>query len=393
MAAGGKDYGAIFDVAIAVKDGRITWIGPRAELPHGEAKATHRLGGRWITPGLVDCHTHLVFAGDRAGEFEQRLKGATYAQIARAGGGIRATVANTRAASEEQLLLESETRLRALMAEGVTTIEIKSGYGLDVVNERKMLRVARQLARRNPVTVKTTFLGAHALPQEYDGRQDEYARLVAGPMLETIAQEGLADAVDAFMETIGFTASQTEMVFAAAQGRGLPVKLHADQLSDSDGAALAARFGALSADHLEYANEDGIRAMAAAGTVAVLLPGAFYFLRETKLPPVEAFRRHEVKMAVASDINPGSSPARSLLLMLNMACTLFGLTPAEALAGVTRNAAAALGLADDLGALEAGKLADFVVWDINHPAEVSYWIGGSPARTIVRGGIVVGGVQ
>ncbi|HJS32163.1 MAG TPA: imidazolonepropionase [Alphaproteobacteria bacterium] len=391
MAAGGDDYGATLDAAIAVRDGRIAWIGPRAELPQCEAKVTHRLGGRWICPGLVDCHTHLVFAGERAGEFEQRLKGASYAEIARAGGGIRSTVADTRAASEGQLILEAETRLRALMSEGVTTVEIKSGYGLDVASECKMLRVARQLARRNPVTVKTTFLGAHALPPEYEGRQDDYIRLVAGPMLEAVARENLADAVDAFMETIGFNALQTMTVFAAAQARGLPVKLHADQLSDSNGAALAAQFGALSADHLEHTNEDGVRAMAAAGTVAVLLPGAFYFLREKKLPPVEAFRRHGVKIAIASDSNPGSSPARSLLLMLNMACTLFGLTPAEALAGVTCNAAAALGLADELGTLEAAKAADFVVWDIGHPAELSYWIGGSPARAIVRGGIVVGG--
>ena len=391
MAAGVGDYGAIADAAIAVKDGRIGWIGPRAALPKGEAEATHRLGGRWVTPGLVDCHTHLVFAGERAGEFERRLKGATYAEIARAGGGIRATVANTRAASEEQLILEAEPRLRALMSEGVTTIEIKSGYGLDVANECKMLRVARALARRHPVTVKTTFLGAHALPPEYAGRQADYVALVAGPMLEAVAYENLADAVDAFMETIGFTDSETATVFAAARARGLPVKLHADQLSDSNGAALAARFGALSADHLEYANEDGVRAMAAAGTVAVLLPGAYYFLRETKLPPIAAFRRHGVKMAIASDSNPGSSPARSLLLMLNMGCTLFGLTPAEALAGVTRNAAAALGLAEIRGTLEIGKAADFVAWDIGHPAELSYWMGGNPARTIVRGGDFVGG--
>lgn len=388
--AGADGYGAIRDGAIAVRHGRIAWLGPRSAMPTTVAGATHSLGGRWITPGLIDCHTHLVFAGDRADEFEQRLNGATYEEISRAGGGIRSTVARTRAASEPELLAAAGGRLAALMAEGVTTIEIKSGYGLNIEGELKILRVARELAKRFPVTVRTTFLGAHALPPEYSGRQREYVRLVAGEMLEAVMRENLADAVDAFMENIAFTPDETATVFAAAHARDLPVKLHADQLSDGSGAALAARFGALSADHLEYTSEAGVRAMAESGTVAVLLPGAFYFLGETRVPPVALFRRYGVPMAVASDCNPGSAPTVSLLLMLNMACTLFRLTPAEALAGVTRNAAAALGIAGERGTLALGKSADFVAWNVGHPAELSYWLGRNPAHLVVREGAIVG---
>jgi imidazolonepropionase len=386
MTPGGAPYGAIDDGAVAVKDGRLAWVGPRARLP-GNGAVTHDLGGAWITPGLIDCHTHLVFGGDRAGEFEQRLKGATYEEIARAGGGIRSTVAKTRAASPDELFESAARRLKSLLAEGVTAVEIKSGYGLDIDTEMKMLRVARRLGEAFSVTVRATFLGAHALPPEYQGRQSDYVDLVAGPMLNAVAEAGLADAVDVFAERIAFSSEETARIFNAARQRGLPVKLHADQLSNQNGAALAARFGALSAEHLEHASEEGIAAMGRAGTVAVLLPGAFYFLRDTRMPAVDLMRRYGVPIAIASDCNPGSSPAVSLLLMLNMACTLFRLTPEEALAGVTRNAARALGLADR-GTLEAGKAADFVVWDISHPAELSYWIGANPARTVVRNGAV-----
>lgn len=381
----GAAYGAVEDGAIAVRDGRIAWVGRRAELPSTMAGAVCDLGGRWVTPGLIDCHTHLVFGGDRAGEFELRLKGATYEEIARAGGGIRSTVAKTRAATEDELFAAARRRLESLLAEGVTTVEIKSGYGLDVATEVKMLRVARRLGQALPVGVRTTFLGAHAVPPEYQGRQSDYADFVAGPMLDAVAAEGLADAVDVFADSIGFTNDEASRILAAARAKGLPVKLHADQLTDQGGAALAAHFGALSADHLEHAAVDGLAAMGRAGTVAVLLPGAFYFLRDTKLPPVELFRRHGVMMALATDCNPGSSPVLSLLLMLNMACTLFRLTPEEALAGVTRHAARALGLADR-GTLAPGQAADFVVWDISHPAELSYWIGANPARIVVRAG-------
>ena len=382
------DYGAIEDGAIAVSDGRIAWVGPRRELPAVKDAMVHDAGGGWITPGLIDCHTHLVFAGDRSAEFERRLKGASYEEIARAGGGIRATVASTRAASEDELYSASLKRLHMLMAEGVTTVEIKSGYGLNVDSERKMLRVGRRLGADLPVTVRTTFLGAHALPPEYDGRQRDYVDLVAGTMLQAIAAEGLADAVDVFAEKIAFTREEATRIFDAARKLGLPVKLHADQLSDQGGAALAARFGALSADHLEYADEAGIAAMAASGTIAVLLPGAFYFLREKRLPPIELLRRHAVPIAIATDCNPGSSPVLSLLLVVNMACTLFRMTPEEALVGVTRNAAYALGLRDR-GTLEAGKVADFAIWDIAHPAEFAYWMGSNPLRSIVKHGVAL----
>ena len=386
----GPGYGEIRDGAIAVRGGRIAWVGARAALPASLQTAStreHDAGGRWITPGLIDCHTHLVYAGSRAGEFEQRLNGATYEEIARAGGGIRSTVAATRAASEAALLEASKPRLRALAAEGVTTVEIKSGYGLEAGAEAKMLRVARSLGNALPVTVRTTFLGAHALPPEFDGRADAYIDEVCERMLPEIARARLADAVDAFCERIGFSAGQTERVFEAARRLALPVKLHAEQLSNQGGAQLAARYGALSADHIEYAEEEDVAAMARAGTVAVLLPGAFYFLRETRVPPIDLLRRHGVVMAVATDCNPGTSPMTSLLLALNMACTLFRLTPQEALAGATREAARALGLARDAGTLEAGKAADFALWSVERPAELAYGIGVNPLHAVVKGGV------
>ena len=383
-----EPYGAIEPGAVAVQDGRIAWLGPAAELPGAPeslARECHDLEGRWLTPGLIDCHTHLVYGGDRAGEFELRLEGASYEAIARAGGGIRSTVSATRDADEASLTEAARARLRHLMAEGVTTVEIKSGYGLALEPELKQLRVARHLGATEPVTVKTTFLGAHALPPEFEGRAEAYIDAIVDMMPE-VAASGLADAVDAFCEGIGFTPDQTARVFEAARATGLPVKLHADQLSDLGGGALAARYGALSADHLEYASEASIAAMAEAGTVAVMLPGAFYVLRESKLPPVEACRAAGVPMALASDCNPGSAPVTSLLLMLNMACTLFRLTPEEALAGATRNAAQALGLQDECGRLAPGLAADFALWAIAVPAELSYRIGFNPCAGIVQAG-------
>ena len=384
-------YGAIADAAIAVQDGRIAWLGSMAELPAApESLATrrHDAGGAWITPGLVDCHTHLVYGGDRAREFELRLTGASYEEIAKAGGGIRSTVEQTRAASEEELFALALPRLEDLMAEGVTTVEIKSGYGLTLQDELKMLRVARRLGESAPVTVKTTFLGAHAIPPEFDRRPEDYIDSVVA-MLPEVAASGLADAVDAFCEGIAFYPEQVARVFEAAATHGLPVKLHADQLSDLEGAKLVARFGGLSADHLEYTGEEGVKAMALKGTVAVLLPGAFYVLHETRLPPVEALRRAGVPIALATDCNPGSSPITSLLLILNMGCILFRLTPEEALAGVTRNGARALGMAETHGTLEVGKAADLAVWDIAHPAELAYRIGHNPCRQVVKDGKVV----
>ncbi|HMB77577.1 MAG TPA: imidazolonepropionase, partial [Kiloniellaceae bacterium] len=368
---------------------RIAFVGPQSDLPGvPESLALHlrRLEGRWITPGLIDCHTHLVYGGDRAGEFEQRLQGVSYADIARAGGGIKSTVTATRSADRSSLLADAKGRAEALLSEGVTTIEIKSGYGLDLDNELKQLWAARRLGALLPVTVRTTFLGAHALPPEAEGDSDGYIDRVV-EMLPQVKSSGLADAVDAFCENIAFSPEQTARVFEAARRLGLPVKLHADQLSDSGGAALAAKFQALSADHLEYTSEAGVAAMAEAGTVAVLLPGAFYFLRETKLPPLEAFRAAGVPIAIASDSNPGSSPVTSLLLMLNMACTLFRMTPEEALAGVTREAARALGLARSHGTLELGKAADFAIWEIDRPAELAYRIGFNPLHQAVRSGV------
>jgi imidazolonepropionase len=380
-------YGAIEDGALAWKDGLVTFAGPRSELPGEPADLAARVDSashRWITPGLVDCHTHLVFAGDRAPEFERRLQGASYEQIAREGGGILSTVRATRAASEEELLAASLPRARALRADGVTTIEIKSGYGLDLDSERRMLRVARELGRVLGLTVRTTFLAAHALPPEYAGRPDDYITQVCA-WLPVLHGEGLVDAVDAFCEGIGFSPGQTRRVFEAASALGIPVKLHADQLSDLGGAGLAASFGGLSADHVEYTSEASVQAMADAGTVAVLLPGAFHVLRETRLPPLEAFRRHAVPMAVATDLNPGTSPLQSLRLAMALACTHFGLTPEESLRGATLHAARALGL-HDRGRLLPGLRADFVQWDIGHPAELCYWLGGDLAHAVVVAG-------
>jgi len=388
MAAGGAPYGAIEGGALAAQDGRIAWLGPARELPgppESLARECHDLEGRWVTPGLIDCHTHLVYGGDRAREFELRLEGATYEELARAGGGILSTVKATRQASEDQLVEGALPRLGALLAEGVTTVEIKSGYGLELASELKQLRAARRLGERLPVTVKTTFLGAHALPPEFADRPDDYIDAVVAMMPE-VAGSGLADAVDGFCESIGFTPAQTARVFTAAVAEGLPVKLHADQLTDLGGAALAARFGALSADHLEFTGEAGVAAMARSGTVAVLLPGAFYFLRETKLPPIAAFRSAGVPIALATDSNPGSSPMTSLLLVVNMACTLFRLTPEEALAGVTVHGARALGLAETHGTLEVGKAADLAIWDVERLAELAYRIGFNPLADVVKDG-------
>ena len=373
--------GVIERGAIGTKDGRIAFAGPIADLPTGwDAHERITLDGRWVTPGLVDCHTHLVYAGDRAREFELRLAGASYEEIAGAGGGIVSTVRATRAASEDALVAQSLPRLDALIAEGLTTIEIKSGYGLDRDTEIKQLRAARRLGRERPIDVMTTFLGAHALPPEANDK-DRFIDQVCA-MIPEIAREGLADAVDAFCEGIAFSPAQVARVFVAAKAAGLPVKLHADQLSNLHGARLAAEHGALSADHLEYGDEDGAAAMAAAGTVAVLLPGAFYVLREKQMPPVEAFRRHGVPLAIATDCNPGTSPITSLLLIMNMAATLFRLTVDECLAGVTRSAARALGRAD-IGTLEAGKRCDLAIWDIERPAELVYRIGLNPLHARV----------
>jgi imidazolonepropionase len=387
MVGGAADFGVVRDAALAVHDGRIAWLGPRSDLPR-DLRAAHTVdgAGAWVTPGLIDCHTHIVYAGNRSDEFEARLNGASYAEIAQRGGGIVATVRATRSASEDELFRASVPRVQALLAEGVTTLEIKSGYGLDLATERKLLRVARRIGHELPVSVRTTFLGAHAVPPEFAGRADDYIDEVCERMLPVLVGDGLVDAVDAFCESIGFTPAQTERVFRAAAKLHTPVKLHAEQLSNQGGATLVARYGGASADHLEYLSQEGIAAMRSSGTVAVLLPGAFYVLRETRVPPVDALRAAGVRMAVATDCNPGTSPMTSLLLAMNMACTLFRLTPLEALAGTTAVAARALGLQADVGTLEAGKAADFVLWDVERPADLAYAIGFNPCRSVVRAG-------
>jgi len=387
--AGDAPYGELRDGAIGIVGDRIAWVGRARDIPR-DASARRELDGarRWLTPGLVDCHTHLVYAGNRAREFEARLAGATYEDIARAGGGIASTVRAARAATEAELVAQSRPRLASLAAEGVTTIEIKSGYGLETATECKQLAAARTLAAEVGVDVRTTLLAAHTIPAEFAGRADDYIDLVCNETIPEAARHGLADAVDAFCETIGVTPEQTRRVFAVAKTHGLAVKLHADQLSDSGGAALAAQFGALSADHLEWTNAKGVEALAHSGTVAVLLPGAFYALRETRLPPIDALRAARVPIAISTDCNPGTSPVQSLLLMLNMACTLFRLTPAEALAGVTVHAARALGLSDR-GTLVAGQRADLALWNIEAPPELAYRIGANPCAGVVRGGRVI----
>nr|WP_312784027.1 imidazolonepropionase [Brevundimonas sp.] len=375
MTEGGQPYGAIEDAAILIQDGRIVWVGPRADLPVHKAVETDHLGGRWVTPGLIDCHTHLVFGGDRSGEFERRLEGATYEEIARAGGGIVSSVKATREASEDELYASACKRLEGLKATGVTTLEIKSGYGLDHDSELKMLRVARRIGREAGVRVRTSYLGLHAVPPEHKSDRAAYVDKAVDEILPAAHAEGLVDAVDAYCEPIAFTTDEVARLFDKAEALGLPVKLHADQLSDGGGAALAARYHALSADHIEHTTEPGVQAMAEAGVVAVLLPGAFLMLRETKLPPVALLRQHGVRMAVASDCNPGTSPVASMTAALNLACVQFRLTPEEAIAGATRHAARALGLQDEVGTIEAGKAADLAVWDISRPAELCYWLG------------------
>jgi imidazolonepropionase len=383
-----QGLGLVEDGLIAARDGRIVYAGGAAEAPGGlEAKERIDCGERWITPGLIDCHTHLVYGGNRAGEFEQRLGGATYEEIARAGGGIVSTVQATRRASVAELIAATRPRLDALVAEGVTTIEIKSGYGLTLDAERRQLQAARQLGGDSAVTVRTTFLGAHAIPPEMKGRSGEYIALVCDQMLPAVAAEGLADAVDAFCEKIGFSPDETARVFTAARKLGLPVRLHADQLSNLHGAELAAKFGALSADHLEYADHAGIAAMKAAGTVAVVLPGAFYFIREHQLPPIDAMRRHGVPIALATDSNPGTSPLTSILLAMNMGATLFGLAVDECIAAVTREAAQALGLSHEIGTLDAGKFCDLAIWNIERPAELVYRMGFNPLHARVYHGM------
>ena len=378
---------ALLDAALVVDQGRMVWIGPLSDLPSTwSSQPRHDGRDAWVTPGLVDCHTHLVYGGQRANEFAMRLAGASYEEVARAGGGIVSTLRATRLASEDDLFDTAAARLQALLAEGVCAIEVKSGYGLSLEHERKQLRVARRLGQAFGVTVCTTFLGAHALPPEYAGRSDDYIRLVCEDMMPALAAEGLVDAVDVFCETIGFTLAQTEQVFQAAQALGLPVKLHAEQLSDMGGSALAARFGALSCDHIEHLSAEGIAAMRQAGTVAVLLPGAYYTLRDTHMPPIAALREAGVPMAVSTDHNPGTSPVLSLVLMMNMACTLFRLTVPEALAGVTRHAAQALGLQSTHGQLGLGRPANFVLWPLNDVSELAYAVGQRTACRVVRQG-------
>lgn len=391
MSDGSNSYGAIENGALAIANGKIAWLGTMSDLSASEYKAEHVIDGKgaWLTPGLVDCHTHLVFGGNRANEFEMRLEGKSYQEIANAGGGIVSTVTATRAASESELFQSAFKRLAAMHQQGVTTIEIKSGYGLDSENEIKMLQVAGQLAKSLPVTVRKTFLGAHALPAEYQDRADDYIKFVCEDMLPKVASLQLADAVDVFCEGIGFSLAQTEQVFAAAKKYHLPIKVHAEQLSNLGGTALAAKYQALSSDHIEFLDEAGVIAMKSADMTAVLLPGAFYFLRETQLPPIELLRKHKVSMAVATDANPGTSPINSLQLMLNMACTFFRLTPVEALAGVTCHGAKALGLANSKGQLAVGYDADIACWDIKQPAELCYQFGVNPLSQLMQAGKIV----
>ncbi|MBW3532465.1 imidazolonepropionase [Shewanella sp. NKUCC06_TVS] len=384
-------YGAIANAAIAVKDGKIAWLGPRSELPAFDVLSipVYRGKGGWITPGLIDAHTHLIFAGNRANEFELRLQGASYEEIARAGGGIISTVKACREADEAELFELGRQRLNALAKEGVTTVEIKSGYGLDTETELKILRVARELGKHHHVDVKTTFLGAHAIPPEYKDNSDGYVDLIINKMLPAVIAENLADAVDVFCENIAFNLEQTERVLSAAKAAGLEIKLHAEQLTNMGGSALAARLGAKSVDHIEYLDEAGVKALSESGTCAVLLPGAFYFLRETQKPPIDLLRQYGVPMVLASDFNPGSSPICSTLLMLNMGCTLFRLTPEEALTGLTLNAAKALGIEDTVGSLVVGKQADFCLWDIATPAQLAYSYGVNPCKDVVKNGKLV----
>ena len=379
-------YSMIENAAIVTLGNKIDWIGDQQNLPEAQYDETIDLQQAWVTPGFIDCHTHSVFGGNRSVEFEKRLQGVSYAEIAAQGGGIASTVRATREATEQQLLDSALRRVKSLLKDGVTTIEIKSGYGLDYINERKMLRVIREIGQRLPITVKSTCLAAHALPPEYHEQSDAYIEYICTEMLPKLHQEGLVDAVDAFCEYLAFSPEQVERVFKTAQSLNLPVKIHAEQLSSLAGSSLAARYQALSADHLEYITEDDVKAMAASGTVAVLLPGAFYFLRETKLPLMDLLKQHQVRIALSTDLNPGTSPVLSLRLMLNMGSTLFRLTPEETLAGVTIHAAHALGLQDSHGSLVQGKVADFIAWDIEHPSELTYWLGGDLSKRIVYQG-------
>jgi imidazolonepropionase len=382
-----SDYGVIEDGALAITDGQIAWIGPLSERPGHNTAETRSLGNRWITPALIDCHTHLVFGGDRAGEYEKRLAGMSYEEIARDGGGILSTVRATREAEIDELYDSALLRVRELAASGVATVEIKSGYGLNVSSELKMLAIARNIGETSGVSIQTTLLAAHTVPPEYKGRADEYIDVICNELLPEVRERELADAVDAYCESIAFDAPQIAKLFRAATDSNLPVKLHADQLSDGGGAELAAHFNALSADHLEYTNEAGVKAMAQAGTTAVLLPGAFLTLNETQKPPVDALRAHDVPIALATDCNPGTSPLCSIPYAMALGSRLFGLTPEECLAGVTREAARALGLAYDRGTLEVGKRADVAVWDVNHPRDLAYWMGTNPLNTLLVGGL------
>lgn len=386
MQRGANDYGAILDGAIAIAGDTLAWVGAAADVPDKTATTTRSLSGRWVTPALIDCHTHLVFGGDRSAEFEQRLRGASYEEIARAGGGILSTVNATRAASENELFASADARLRQLAADGVATVEIKSGYGLDLENELKMLRVARRLGNSSDLTIRTTLLAAHAIPPEYRQDPDAYVALICEKLIPAAAREGLADAVDAYCESFAFSAEQVGRVFDTAKNHGLAVKLHADQLSDSGGAELAARYSALSADHLEYTSAGGVMAMANAGTAAVLLPGAFLTLGEKQQPPIDTLRKHKVPIALATDCNPGTSPLCSVLEAMALASRLFKLTPEECLAAATREAALALGLDAGRGTVEIGKRADIAIWDIEHPRALSYWLGVRPLSDLLIAG-------